>query len=809
MRRKISKVAVLGSGVMGSRIACHFANIGCEVVLLDIVTPKLSNEEKKSKTLRNKWVNEELKNALKSNPSPIYDQKFAERITTGNFDDDMHLIKDADWIIEVVIENLEIKKQVFTEVEKHRKPGTIISSNTSGIPIHSMLEGRSEDFQKHFVGTHFFNPPRYLRLLEIIPTPRTDPTIVEFLMDYGDRFLGKATVHAKDTPAFIANRVGVFSVTAIFHLMNELGLTIEEVDSLTGPVSGKPKTATFRLSDLIGIDTLVKVANNTYKDCPNDEARDHFIIPDYILKMIEKGWVGDKAKQGFYKKEKTESGERKILALDIKTLEYKPSQKTKFATLDSVKLIEDLHDRLRALNKGNDKAAEFLRKLNHSVFQYCSNRIPEIADELYKIDDALKAGFAWEMGPFETWDVLASPPSPLSGGEGENSIPPFIGEMEAANKKPAQWVYDMYQSGARSFYKIENGVRKFYDISSTSYKPIPGTESFIILDHLRANKPVWKNTGSTIHDLGDDVLCVEFHTKMNSIGGEVMEGIHKAIDLAEKNYRGVVIGNDAPNFSAGANLALILMFAIEQEFDELDFAVRAFQNTSMKIRYSDIPVVIAPHGLTLGGGCEFSLHADKVVAAAETYIGLVEVGVGLIPGGGGTKEFVLRASDQYLHDDTKIPTLRDYFVNIATAKVATSAHEALNMDILKSGRDVVVVNQQRVLAEAKRAVIELSDHGYTKRIQRNDIRVLGRSGLGALLSGTYAFFAGNYATEHDMKITQKLAYVMCGGDLSAETLVSEQYLLDLEREAFLSLLGEKKTLERIQSILKTGKPLRN
>jgi 3-hydroxyacyl-CoA dehydrogenase len=801
MNKTITKVAVLGSGIMGSRIACHFANIGVSVLLLDI-NPRELTETEKSKGLsldhpavKNSIVNASLDTALKSNPSPIYKKSFASRISTGNFQDNMKDIAGVDWIIEVVVENLKIKQALYEEVEKYRKPGTLISSNTSGIPIHMMAEGRSEDFQKHFCGTHFFNPPRYLRLLEIIPSPYTNQSTIDFLMQYGDLHLGKTTVLCKDTPAFIANRIGVYSIMALFHLVEKMGLSVDEVDKLTGPVLGRPKSATFRTCDVVGLDTLMHVAKGVYDNCPNDSSRNIFQLPDYINKMGESKWLGDKTSQGFYKKVKNEKGKSEILSLDLKTMEYKPKEKVKFATLESTKTIDSLRDRMKVLMQGQDKAGEFYRASFFGLFQYVSERIPEIADEVYRVDAAMAAGFGWELGPFETWDAVGLAPS--------------VKAMEAAGHKPAAWIYDMIAAGATAFYKIENGQKKYYDIPSKSYLPIPGTESFILLDTLRPTKLLWKNSGTSIIDLGDGILNLEFHTKMNTIGGEVLEGIHKAIDMAEKDYRGLVIGNEGANFSAGANLAMVFMFAIEQEYDEIDFAIRAFQNTTMRIRYSGIPVVVAAHGLTLGGGCEISLHADKVQAAAETYIGLVEFGVGLIPGGGGTKEFALRASDAIFEGDIELPTLKEKFLTIGTAKVSTSAFEGFDMGIFKQGRDAVTFNKSRLLADAKAAALQLANAGYTQPIRRKDIKVLGRQGLGMVYAGAHTMFSGNYISAHDKLISQKLGYILCGGDLSAPALVSEQYLLDLEREAFLSLCGEKKTLERIQSILTSGKILRN
>ncbi|MFN0274184.1 MAG: 3-hydroxyacyl-CoA dehydrogenase/enoyl-CoA hydratase family protein [Chitinophagales bacterium] len=795
MNRIIKKVAVLGSGVMGSRIACHFANIGVQVVLLDIIPMNLSDEEKKKPALRNKLVNDSLQTAVKQNPSPVYSQKVLKKITTGNFEDDLTKISDCDWVIEVVVENLDIKKQLFEKVDVLRKPGTLITSNTSGIPIHLMKEGRSNDFRKHFCGTHFFNPPRYLKLLEIIPTPETDTSVVDFLMDYGDRFLGKTTVLCKDTPAFIANRIGVYSIMAVLNVMEKLNLSIDEVDLLTGPVSGRPKSATFRTADVVGIDTLIKVAKNTYDACPKDESREMFQIPPYINKLIENKWLGDKTGQGFFKKTKNEKGETEILTLNLTSLEYQKTSKSKFATLDAVKPIDNLRERIKLLHNGKDKAGEFYRSVTFYVNQYVSNRIPEIADELYKIDDAVKAGFGWELGPFETWDILG--------------VENIVKQMDASNQKPAKWVYDMLESGNTSFYKIENGKRKYYDINTKEYLDIPGTDTCIILDNYRSQKPIWKNNGATLHDIGDGILNLEFHMKMNVIGSEILEGINKSIDIAEKNYRGLVIGNDATNFSAGANLAMMLMLAIDQEYDELNMAIKYFQNTIMRVRYSGIPVAVCPHGLALGGGCEMTMHSDIAVAASETYIGLVEVGAGLIPAGGGTKEFALRASDKYFKGDIEIPTLQEMSLNIAMAKVATSAREAFELGILRNGIDKEVINNNRVIAEAKDYVIELADAGYVQPLPRNDIKVLGRTALGSFYVGIASLRMAGYISEHDEKIAKKACYILCGGDLSQSTEVNEQYLLDLEREAFLSLLGEKKTLERMQFILKTGKPLRN
>lgn len=800
MKRTIRKIAVLGSGVMGSRIAGHFAGIGVQVLLLDIV-PKEPNDAEKAKGLtvehpavRNRIVNDALTAAIKSNPSPVFTKDVVKRITTGNFDDNMKDIANCDWILEVVIERLDIKQSVYEKVEQFRKPGTLITSNTSGIPIHMLSQGRSEDFKKNFCGTHFFNPPRYLRLLEIIPTPDTDPEIVDFLMHYGDLYLGKTTVLAKDTPAFIANRIGVFSIMSIFNSMEKLGLNIDEIDTLTGPVIGRPKSATFRTADVVGIDTLVKVAKGVAENCPNDEAKELFNIPAWLNKLLENNWLGDKTGQGFFKKTKGAGGEKEILTLNLQTMEYAPRVKSKFATLEAAKPIEDLKARLKAVCGGTDKAGEFYRHFHYSLFSYISHRIPEISDELYRVDDAMMAGFGWEIGAFESWDVLG--------------VAKTTEAMKAAGFKVAPWIDEMIAAGNTSFYKIENNQRNYYDPASKTYKPVPGGAAFIVMRNFE-NQTVWKNSACRTYHLGDDVLGLEWYTKMGSIGGEVLEGIQKSIALAEEKYKGLVIANEGPNFSAGANVGMIFMLAIEQDYDEIDMAIRMFQQTIMRVRYSSIPVVVAPHGLALGGACEMSLHADKVIPAAETYTGLVEVGIGVIPGGAGTKEFVLRAADEMHEDEPETITLKNRFLNIATAKVATSAFEGFELGIYRKGRDEVSMNISRRIADAKKSVIELYDDGYTMPVQRTDIKVLGRSALGALLAGIHGMETAGYATGHDAVVARKLAYVMCGGDLSEPQLVSEQYLLNLEREAFLSLCGEKKTLERIQSVLKSGKPVRN
>ena len=792
--RHINKVAVIGSGIMGSRIACHFANIGVEILLLDIVPFDISEKDKKNNTIRNSIVNDALKNTLKSKPSPIYSKEFASRITTGNLEDDLHKISEVDWIIEAVVERLDIKKQVFEKIEKYRKEGTIISSNTSGIPIESMIDGRSDDFKVHFCGTHFFNPPRYLKLLEIIPTSKTNTEVTDFLMNYGDKFLGKDMVLCKDTPAFIANRIGVANIMSLFHLVKELGLTVEEVDSLSGPIIGRPKSATFRTCDLVGLDTLIHVANGVYENCPNDEMRGNFELPDFINKMSENKWLGDKTKQGFYKKSKDANGKRVIEALNLNTMEYAPKKRAKFGTIAAAKQEDDFLKRLKILVKGKDKAGEFYRKSFYSSFAYVSHRIPEITDELYKIDRALCAGFGWKIGPFQMWDAL--------------DVEKTLSKMEEAGYKAAPWVYDMVKSGITSFYTTKNGTLNYYNIPSKTQEKVAGMKNFIILDHIRENNTIWNNSGCNLADIGDGIVNLEWRTKMNSIGGEILEGIQKSIEIAEKNHKGLVIANQGTNFSVGANIAMIFMMAIEQEYEEIDFAVRAFQNTTSRIRYSSIPVVVATHGMTLGGGCEIALHADHVQASAETYIGLVEMGVGVIPGGGGTKEMAKRASDSYFSGDIQLPTIKERYLNIGMAKVATSAQEAIELDLLLKKRDKVTVGFNNLIADAKESALNLANKGYTKPTPEK-VKALGKQALGMFMVGAHSMHAAGYITEHEKLMSEKLSYAICGGDLSAPTLVSEQYLLDLEREAFLSLCAERKTLERIEHMLKKGKPLRN
>ncbi len=794
--RHIKKVAVLGSGVMGSGIACHLANVGMEVLLLDIVPLDLSDEDRQGKSARNRLVNESLKRAVKSKPSPLYRQEYVNRISTGNFEDDLHLIAEYDWIVEVIIEQLDIKKQLFEKVDNLRKPGTLVTSNTSGIPIHLIAEGFSDDFRKHFCGTHFFNPPRYLELLEVIPTADTAQEVVDFFMDFGDRVLGKSTVRCKDTPAFIANRVGVSAMARIYELASELELSIQEVDKLTGPALDRPKSGTFRLADLVGHDTAAKVTQGLIQNCPDDDQAQKITSPPFVDFLLKNKFLGNKTGQGFYKKtdEKDEKGKSIILGLNLSTLEYEPPPKSSLGSLQVSKQIDNPKRRIKALFDHEDKGGQLVRRSLSSLFAYVSKRIPEISDNIYSIDTAMRAGYAWAYGPFEYWDIIG--------------IKEGLKAAEEDGEKVAPWISEMISAGHEKFYITENGIRKCYDLASKSYQPIPGLQEKIHLDNFRSQDPVYKNDEVILHDIGDGVLCLEFTSKMNAIGEGILTGINESITIAENgDWQGIVIGNNAKNFTVGANLMMIGMLAFQQEFDQLNMAVKLFQDTTMRCRYSKIPVVAATQGYVFGGGCELSMHCDSAICAAESYIGLVEVGVGLLPGGGGTKEFALRASDAFFEGDVKIPTLIERFRTIALAQVATSAPQAFDYGYLNP-KDEVVVNRSRAISEAKEKVLDLAD-GYVPPSPRKDITVLGRSGLAALYGAASALHLGRYASDHDILIANKVAYVLCGGDLTGEQTVSEQYLLDVEREAFLSLCGEQKTMERIQYMLENNKPLRN
>ena len=801
MTKNISKIAVLGSGIMGSGIACHFANIGVEVLLLDICPKELNENELKqnlsleSKKVKNRIVNEMFQKCIKSRPSPIYNKKFLDRIKLGNFEDDINKINEVDWIIEVVVEKLDIKKSVFDLVEKHRKNGTIITSNTSGIPIKLMNEGRSDDFKECSAITHFFNPPRYLNLFEVVPGPNCKKEILDFLLNYGEKFLGKTSVLAKDTPAFIGNRIGIFGIMSLFHQIKSGEYSVEEVDKLTGPAIGRPKSATFRTADIAGLDTMCHVANGVYEKCKDDESREVFKLPDFLQKMLDNNMLGSKTGKGFYKKIKDNNGKSKILALDLNTFKYNEQKKVSYETLKNARKCKKRDEKFKTLISGNDKASEFYKENFARMFGYIQNRIPEISNDITSIDAALKTGFGWKDGPFEIWNYIG--------------VKEGVELMKNFDLKPARWINDMIKKNTNNFYRINNGFREYYDINSNSFNKIAGQDGFVILKNTPENKVIWSNNEARLIDIGDDILNLEFGSKMNSINQNIIKALDKSIDIAEKDFKGLVLGNESDHFSAGADISVIFLAAIEQEYDEINFFMKMFQNTMMKLRYSSIPVIGAPHGYTLGGGCEVCLHCDKLIAYSETYIGLVEVGVGLVPGGGGLKEMALRASDKFRPNDVEVNLLQEYFINIGMAKTATSGFEGFDLDYLVKGRDHVVMNKKNQIFIAKQAAINMYEMGYTKPIKRTDIKVLGKQALGMMYVGADSMLAGGYISEHDKKIANKIANVLCGGELSQATRVSEQYLLDLEREAFLSLCGERKTLERIQYMLKNGKPLRN
>lgn len=799
MTKRIKKVAVLGSGVMGSGIACHLANTGLEVLMLDIVPFDIDDKQKTIKAFRNRIADTSLTNAIKSKPAPLYDASFASRITTGNFDDDMAKIADCDWIIEVVVERLDIKQQIFTKVDTIRKAGSLVTSNTSGIPISQLAEGRSEDFRKNFCGTHFFNPARYMALFEVIPHAGTDKNVIDFWMHYGEVYLGKKSVLCKDTPAFIANRIGFYSGNKVGELTEKYGLSIEEVDKITGEPIGWPNTGSYRLLDLVGLDTSVKVTKGVIDNCPNDEYVK--VIKDKPTHkatqfLLDNNFLGDKSGQGFYKKtdQRDEKGGRIILALDLQTLEYKPAQKAMIPVVGIAKKVEIMDKRIREMMASDEKSGHFVRDMLCGIMVYAANRIPEISDNVYSIDNAMKAGYAWSYGPFEYWDMIG-----LNEGI---QIAKSLGESIPA------WVEKMADEGVTSFYKSEDGKRKYYDLDTQSFKVIPGTELNIHLDNYRANAPVYKNSECTIHDIGDGVLCFEFTSKSNAIGEGIGQGALEALNIAQNgDWAGIVIGNNAKNFTVGANLMNVGMVAMQKDFEKLDQMVDAFQQINMAMRYASIPVVTATQGYVFGGGCEILMHTDAAVCHAESYIGLVEVGVGLIPGGGGTKEFAVRASDAFFEGDVQIPTLVEKLKVIATATVSTSAYEGFKHGYLLHDRDTVEINLSKVLSTAKSKVLDLAKN-YNAPVSK-EVTVLGRGGLGTLYTALNEFYLGKYMSAYDLEIAKKVAYVLCGGDLTGQQKVSEQYLLDIEREAFLQLLGNQKTLDRIQYLLMNNKPLRN
>jgi 3-hydroxyacyl-CoA dehydrogenase len=810
MEKRIKKAGVLGAGVMGATIAAQLANVGIETILLDIVPPQLSEEDKKkgltekSKEFRNRFAANGLKNALQAKPASFYISENASLITVGNIEDDLPRLADVDWIIEVVVERLDIKRALFEKVEKILKPGTFITSNTSGIPAKALCEGRNETFRKHFAITHFFNPPRYMKLLELVPGPDTLPEVMKALAAVCERMVGKGIVYAKDTPNFIANRIGTFGMLYGIRAMEEMGLSIEAVDQLTGPVIGHPKSASFRTADLVGLDTLLHVADNVYQGAKGDEKREIFTPPAFVKAMVGKKLLGDKTKQGFYKKTKDEKGKKTVLALDYKKLEYRPQEKVKIASLEAAKNLPGLKEKIKSLYYASDIGGQYTFKTMSETLIYAANRIPEIADDIINIDNAMRWGFAWRLGPFEAWDAVG--------------VRKSVTKMKEAGYTIPTWVEEMLASGKDSFYKSEAGKRLYYDISSKDYREIEEKPGIILLPSLKErNKTIAGNTGATLIDLGDGVACLEFHTKMNSIGEDIISMIHKSADIVSRDFQGLVIANHADNFSVGANLALVLFTAQEEEWDDLEWAVKSLQDALMKLKYLDKPVVAAPAGMALGGGCEICLASDRVRYAAETYMGLVEVGVGLIPAGGGTKELLVRNTEHlfevpkgglYPKQIELMPFVARAFETIATAKVATSGPEAVKLGYLRK-TDAMTVNRDYLIQDAKNTVLAMNLEGYRPPRPLTAIRVAGENTLAMIKLGLWTMRQSGYITDHDVTVSTKVAYVLCGGNVQADTLVTEQYLLDLEREAFLSLCGDPKTQARMQHMLTTGKPLRN
>ena len=810
MKPKTQQAAVIGAGVMGAAIAAHLANAGIPTILLDIVPPKFTPEDEAkgltpdAPAFRNRLADSGLAHALKANPAAFYVPENAKLITTGNLEDHLGLLGNADWIIEAVVERLDIKNALFEKVETVRTPGTIVSTNTSGIPVADMCEGRSEDFRKHFVGTHFFNPPRYMKLLEIISGPDTLPEVVEAVARVGEEQLGKGIVYAKDTPNFVANRIGMYSMMRAIRVMQELGLTVEAVDKITGPAIGNPKSASFRTADLVGLDTMAHVSANVYDSATHDECRSEFEVPDVLKTMIERSFLGDKTGGGFYKKSVDEKGKKQILSMDLNSFEYTPQEKVRFASLEAIKTLEETPDKIRGLYYAKDKAGQFTFKTTSESLIYTANRIPEIADDIVNIDNAMRWGFARELGPFEVWDELGVKKSSAKMKEAGYVIP--------------SWVQEMLDAGLEAFYKSENGTRYFYDVASKTYKELEIVPQIVLLPSLKdRNKTVAGNKGATLIDLGDGVACLEFHTKMNALGTDIISMMLKSSDIVSRDFEGLVLGNHGVNFSAGANLYMILFASQEEEWDDLHWEVAQLQKAFMKLKYLDKPVVAAPAGMALGGGCEVCLAADRVRAAAETYIGLVEVGVGLLPAGGGCKEMIIR-NTEHLFDVPKggvynrqidlLPFVARAFETIAMAKVATSGPEAQKMGLFRS-TDKITINRDYLIHDAKQTVLAMNAEGYRPPRPKDDIRVMGTDGIAIFDYVVYTMHKGGYITDHDVTVAKKVGRVLCGGEVLPDTRVSEQYLLDLEREAFVSLCGDRKTQARIQHMLTTGKPLRN
>ncbi len=807
MKRRIEKAVVLGAGTMGSRIAAHFANAGLPCILLDIVPPNLAPDAPAAE--RNKIVRAGLEAAKKSKPAAFFTASLADRIGIGNFEDDLARCAEADWIIEVVAENLEIKRKLLARVAQFRKPAAIVTTNTSGLPVHLIAEGMSEEFQQQWAGTHFFNPPRYLKLVEVIPGPKTSPEVVEALSEFCDRRLGKGVVIAKDTPNFIANRIGTFSMLNALRLMGTLGMTVEEVDACTGPAVGWPKSATFRTADIVGLDVLVHVVKNIYDTAPNDESRESYKVPALVEEMTKRGWLGDKTGQGFYKKVRGE-GEKEILTLDVNIMEYRPRQKAKFASLEMGKAIEDTRERLRALvgplleGQRGDKAQQFIWGGLSEMCLYAARRVPEISDHIVDVDRAMRWGFGWELGPFEIMDAVG--------------VKAFAAQVQKEGKAVPPVIEQVLASGRKGFYESERGTTTVFDLSAGSKKNVEEPSGVIFLKSLKdAGKEIERNSGASLIDLGDGVVCCEFHAKMNAIGADLIAMMQKGLKRLETDFEAMVIANQAVNFSVGANVMLVLVAAQEQEWDELHMMVRQFQNVNLAIKYAPKPVVAAPQGMALGGGCEVSLHAARIHAAAEAYIGLVETGIGLIPGGGGSKEMLIRANEHAAsgEDLDLFHALKPIFEAIAMAKVGTSAQECRDLGYLRR-EDGVSMNRDRLVADAKEGALALVRGGYKppaaswqEGAQAKQIKVLGEQFLAGAKLAIHMMVRGGYASEYDAHVGRKLANILAGGPLTSPQLVSEQYALDLEREAFVSLCGEKKTQERIAHTLKTGKPLRN
>jgi 3-hydroxyacyl-CoA dehydrogenase len=799
MSKRIEKVAVAGAGVMGAAIAAHLANARFSVDLLDIVPRELTPDEQAKgwdlshPLVRNRIVAGGLEAAKRSKPPAFFLTESVERIRVGNLEDDFSRLSEADWIIEAVTENLEIKTSLLKRIDAVRKSGTIVSTNTSGIPINQLSAGLSDDLRKHWLGTHFFNPPRYMKLLEIIPGRETESWVVDLIAKLGHLQLGKGIVMAKDTPNFIANRIGTFGLQHVLRLMQDDRYSIDEIDQMTGPAIGRPKSATFRTLDIVGIDTFAHVTRNIYHNAPNDEQRELFKVSDFVERMLKGNLIGEKSRQGFYKK--ISSGE--ILTLNLETFEYGPRTKGKFASLETGKTIPDLSERLRMLTSAKDRAGAFLWKNLSSTLIYAANRVPEISDDIVNVDNAMKWGFNWELGPFETWDALG--------------VETVVARLEKEGQHIPALVSEVLSSGDKSFYARHNGRTTYFDLGSKAQQPVPYPEGILFLAQLKEQgRLVKKNPGASLIDLGDGVACVEFHSKMNSIGGDTIQMIHEGLKVVRENFLGLVIGNQGQHFSAGANLMLILLEAQEQNWEEIDMMIRAFQAANMAVKYSHQPVVVAPFGLTLGGGCEVSLHAAQLQAAAETYMGLVELGVGLIPAGGGTKEMLLRSIERSGPDPENglFPQLRQAFETVALAKVSGSAAEAKTLGFL-SERDGISLNRDRLIQDAKARLLELASSGYKPPAPVSKVTALGSRGLATLKIGMHQMKRGGYISDYDFVLGSKLAYVLCGGNCNSIQYVSEQAILDLEREAFLSLLGERKTLERIQYMLQKGKPLRN